>query len=55
MVSRFAWESADGLESVPGAVATGSQLTHAQGSRSRDPVATLYMKGRPKGSSLELL
>jgi hypothetical protein len=33
-------ESADGMESVPGAVATGSQLTHDPGSRSRDPVAT---------------
>src|SRR5438445_988765 len=32
--------SADGMESVPGAVATGSQLTHDPGSRSRNPVAT---------------
>ncbi|MDX6499197.1 MAG: hypothetical protein QOG23_2457 [Blastocatellia bacterium] len=28
------------MESVPGAVATGSQLAHDPGSRSRDPVAT---------------
>ena len=28
------------IESVPGAVATGSQLTHDAGSRSRDLVAT---------------
>ena len=33
-------QSADGMESVPGAVATGSQLTHDQESRSRYPVAT---------------
>ncbi|MDX6290146.1 MAG: hypothetical protein QOH42_1945 [Blastocatellia bacterium] len=28
------------MESVPGAVAPGSQLAHDPGSRSRDPVAT---------------
>ncbi|MDX6500830.1 MAG: hypothetical protein QOG23_4090 [Blastocatellia bacterium] len=28
------------MESVPGAVATRSQLAHDPGSRSRDPVAT---------------
>jgi hypothetical protein len=33
-------QSEDGMESVPGAVATGSQLAHDPGSRSRDPVAT---------------
>ena len=33
-------QSVDGMESVPGAVATGSQLTHDPGSQSRDPVAT---------------
>jgi hypothetical protein len=46
------------MESVPGAVATGSQLAHDPGSRSHDPVATApgtdlilklrhYPKGRP--------
>src|SRR6266581_9764987 len=33
-------QSANDRKSVPGAVATGSQLTHDRESRSRDPVAT---------------
>src|SRR5229473_1250205 len=39
------------MRSVPRAIATGFRDRHHT---SRDPVATLYMKGRPRGDSLEL-
>src|SRR6266436_4256667 len=42
------------MRSVPGAVATGSRDRNPGSWVSCDPVATLYMKGRPRGDSLEL-
>jgi len=45
----------DGVESVPGAIATGSVNVTMDRYVSCDPVATLYMKGRPNGGSLELI
>src|SRR5947208_16527248 len=42
------------MRSVPRAVATGLDFVRVSARVNDDPVATLYMKGRPSGDSLEL-
>src|SRR5258708_14691781 len=42
------------MRSEPGAVATGSSIHAPSSLQEDDPVATLYMKGRPRCDSLEL-